>query len=52
MNMEKKMRIYKYDTNYEKYHFYVLLLFIYFFFTSIIPHYFNICTCIYKNGIS
>lgn len=50
MNMKKKMRIYKYDTNYEKYHFYVLLLFIYFFFTSIIPHYFNIC--IYKNGIS
>lgn len=32
MNMEKKMRIYKYDTNYEKYHFYVLLLFIYIFF--------------------
>lgn len=30
MNMEKKLRIYKYDTNYEKYHFYVLLLFIYF----------------------
>lgn len=49
MNMEKKMRIYKYDTNYEKYHFYVLLLFI-FYFTSIIPHYFN--TCIYKNGTS